>query len=151
MIRESREQLRAGWTASGIVEAPVETVWQIMLEMNPLLTEDDQRTINHSGKQLFATTTGKHLEGKVTIEVDASQHSIAVQGEWWYRGIHAVEPHARGSLVIYRVYNVAPGLSRWMVPLMQRPFKHQMRDQLRLLIDEIGKQLGCKTDFIANS
>ena len=60
----------------------------------------------------------------VTVEVDPTRRTLAVRGHWWYRGVHTVTPHLRGSLLDYRVHNAA-WWGRWMVPLMQwrRPWR----------------------------
>ena len=132
---------KAQWVVSGVVEAPVEKVWQALLDSNDYLTAADRQTIARDGK--LTTTIGKPSQGKITIEVDAKQHSIATQGEWWYRGVQSVEPHARGSLLTYRVYNIAPGIGWWAAQLVQgREHARVMQDTLQASLEAIGKKLG---------
>ena len=50
--------------------------------------------------------------------------------------------HARGSLVEYRVHNIATR-GRWVVPLMQRRLPDQMRGALADLLQTIGRHLDC--------
>src|SRR5712691_6516486 len=76
------------WFASGVVEAPVDAVFTALLAVGP------------------AADLGDQAEA-VTVEVDHDRHTLAVQGRWWYRGVHAVREHPRGSLIEYRVHNVA--------------------------------------------
>jgi hypothetical protein len=92
-----------------------------------------------------ASTAGKHGEGRISLEVDKKQHRAAIQGEWWYRGVYAIDPHARGSLLVYQVYNIAPGVSWWLAQVFQGPeHARKMDAQLQqTLLRTIGDQLGC--------
>jgi hypothetical protein len=82
--------------------------------------------------------------------VDKVRHSIAVQGEWWYCGVHTVEPHPRGSLVVYNVYNIAPGIGWWGAQLVQgRENARTMKPQLQAGLDAIGAKLGCAVSKVA--
>jgi hypothetical protein len=137
--------LKPGWTVSGVVEAPVEQVWPVLLENFSSVGLDKQVVEGYSGAQPYVTSIGKPGNGKITIEVDKVQHSIATQGEWWYRGVHTVKPHPRGSLVTYEVYNIAPGIGHWAAQWVQgRENAGKMKGQLRASLEAIGKQLGCK-------
>jgi len=130
---------------SGIVEAPVEQVWDILIDATPGLTATDKEMIARQGEaQPFTTAVGKPGEGKTKIEVDKNQHSIAIEGEWWYRGVHTVKHHPKGNLVIYEVYNIAPGLTRWMAQLVQGPQHARTMDyQLQQVLDAISDRLHC--------
>jgi hypothetical protein len=78
----------------------------------------------------------------VFAEVDPNRHTLAVQGHWWYRGVHAVGECPQGSLIEYRARNVATR-ARWAVPLMQRRLSEQMRRDLAALLQAIGRHLNC--------
>ena len=137
-------------TVAGVIEAPVPQVWTALLDSNPLLTPEDREAIaRHSGPQPWSSIKGEHLQGRTHIEVDPQRHRIAVEGDWWYRGVHSVEAHERGSLLVYRVYNIAPGVTRLAVPLMQRGLGGQMRDQLQQLLGALGTRLHCATQLVA--
>ena len=56
---------------------------------------------------------------RLTVTVDRTARSVTLQGEWWYRGVTRVEPDPRGSLVSYRMFDVAPG-HRWAVRMVSR-------------------------------
>jgi hypothetical protein len=139
------------WMESGIVEAPVEQVWRILLDGNPILTLDDRKSIlNQSSPNPFTSSIGKPGEGKIYVEVDRKTHSIAIKGEWWYRGVQSVEAHPRGSLVRYAVYNIAPGIGWWAAQLVQgRQHAHEMPDQFRALLSSIGSSLNCATELLS--
>ena len=149
MTQHSVRNSGAQWSVSGIVEAPVERVWDALVESNPYLSAADRATIAHS--ETFTTSAGKPGEGRATVEVDRRRHQIAVQGEWWYRGVHSVEPHLRGSLVTYEVYNVAPGIGWWAAQLVQgRANARTMASQLQSLLNTIGQWLGCKVSLLSS-
>lgn len=101
----------------------------------------------HKGAHPFTLTRGKPGERRMYIEVNQQRHSMAVQGEWWYRGVISVEPHARGSLLVYRVYNIAPGAGWWAAQLVQGPsHARRMREtHLQPLLNAIGERLSCAT------
>jgi hypothetical protein len=118
-------------------------VWEALLNANPYLSSADKEAIARQ-TELFTTTVGNSMEGLVKIDVDKQRHSIAIEGQWWYRGIHTAEPHQKGSRLVYSVYNIAPSATRWMAQLVQGPQNaRNMPQQLRELLDAIGSQLHC--------
>ena len=129
------------WVASGVVEAPVERVWDQVLATMPGLPGAVTRA---GARGLERVATGSAGAGKISFEIDHQRHSIAAEGEWWYRGVYAVTPHARGSLVTYSVSNIAPGIGWWAAQLVQGPgHARDMRTQLAQRLDEIGRRLEC--------
>jgi hypothetical protein len=55
----------------------------------------------------------------ITVAVDHAAGTLSVQGGWWYRGETSVRPHPRGTLVTYRIFDVAPQ-GRWATWLISR-------------------------------
>ncbi len=146
----SRSQ--AQWTVAGVVAAPIAQVWMALLADHPALSMEDKQVIARGdGPQPFTRTSGKAGEGRIYVTVDHKQHNIAVQGEWWYRGVHSVEPHAHGSLLVYRVYNVAPGIGWWAAQYAQGPaHARTMRAQLQDLLHTIGGHLHCDSQLVGS-
>lgn len=70
-----------------------------------------------------------------TVEVDPVRRTFATQGGWWFRGECQLEPHPRGTLVVYRVFNVAR-TRRWMVPLVL--LQYRLSGQLAGMYDVSG-------------
>jgi hypothetical protein len=137
------------WSASGVVEAPVNDVWQALLEADAALTPADRTAIAHDRSGQFTKTTGQPGQGRIHVEVDSARRSIAIQGEWWYRGVHSVESHERGSLLTYRVYNVAPGIGWWAAQFVQgAQHARTMDGQVQVLLRAIGQKLGCDAYLI---
>ncbi|MFC6928892.1 hypothetical protein ACFQHO_52740 [Actinomadura yumaensis] len=81
-------------TLQGIVEAPVEQVTPLVLDVPP-------------------------VEG-VTVDADPAARTVAVQGGWWYRSETTVTPVPEGSLITQKIYNVAQRL-RWGSPSCPGP------------------------------
>jgi hypothetical protein len=133
------------WRASGILEAPVDQVWEKLLDTFPMLSPQERSELAREGSpEVLKMSAGKHGEGRISFEVDKKQHGAAIQGEWWYRGVYAIDPHARGSLLVYQVYNIAPGASWWLAQVFQGPeHARKMDAQLQTLLRTIGDQLGC--------
>jgi hypothetical protein len=55
----------------------------------------------------------------VTVAVDHAAGTLSVQGGWWYRGETSVRQHPRGTLVTYRILDIAPQ-GRWATWLVSR-------------------------------
>ncbi len=80
---------------TGVIEAPVERVTDAM-----------------------ASLYGDAQPPLPNVEIDRARRRFATQGDWWFRGEVTLVPHdAGGTLVTYRVLNVATK-RRWMVPIV---------------------------------
>jgi hypothetical protein len=123
----------------GVVEATPDAVAEILLDVRP------------GGRSpLAATGTADSVDGdefsitqegsKVTVTVDRAFRSVTVQGEWWYRGVTGVEPDPRGSLVVHRIFNVAPG-HRWAVRFVSRGPLGAAPGHFAEYIADLGRQL----------
>jgi hypothetical protein len=129
------------WLATGVVEAPVEAVFAALLAVGPAAIAHRDDPADADGLLRYEAPIGD-TPNAVTVEIDQNRHTLAVQGRWWYRGVYAVREHPRGSLIEYRVHNVATR-GRWAVPLMQHRLPHQMRRDLAALLQAISEYLGC--------
>ncbi|WP_433792227.1 hypothetical protein [Actinoplanes sp. CA-252034] len=102
----------------GVVEASPDAVAAVLLDVGPggrsplavagAVEHDD-------GGEFVVIVEGSRM----TVTVDRAARSVSLQGEWWYRGVTSVEPDPRGSLLVHRIYNVAPG-HRWAVRMVAR-------------------------------
>lgn len=106
---------KPSWSASGVVDAPPKEVWKALV-----------RSLRESGV------------GEVTV--NEAERRVSLQGDWWYRGEHIVKDHDGGSLIQYHVYNIASGMTRWMVPMFA-PSKDKLRDGFQELLRGLGKSL----------
>jgi hypothetical protein len=132
------------WSATGVVEAPVHAVFAALLAVGPTTgahhhPADNTTRGDPNGVLRYQASIGERAY-TVTVEVDQTSHTLAVQGHWWYRGVYSVRECARGSLVEYHVHNVATH-GRWVVPLMQRRLSHRISRDLADLLQNIGKHL----------
>jgi hypothetical protein len=83
------------------------------------------------------------LDGsRITVTVDRAARSVAQQGEWWYRGVTTVRPDPRGSLLVYRIFNVAPGHG-WAVRVVSRGPLTAAPAAFAATLEKLGEQLGC--------
>lgn len=133
------------WSASGLLEAPLDKTWEKLLDTFSMLSPQQRRELEREGgPDVWKMSAGKQGEGRIHLEVDKKHHRVAVQGEWWYRGVYSITAHPRGSLLVYQVYNVAPGAGWWLAQLVQGPEHARTMDaQLQTLLGIIGDQLGC--------
>ncbi len=140
--------LQPSWVVSGIIEAPVEQVWEAFFESTPLVSASDKQTVaRESGPVRLAGYVGAYSGGissKAHTEIDKQHRFIAVQGGWWYRGVHSIEPHERGSLISYRVYNLEQGPARWLIPWMNPKLGEQMKQGMLDTLHQISEKLHCK-------
>ena len=109
---------------SGLVEAPVEATWPALLAVVPEL-------------QPGATIPGIHTD------VDPARHQIAQQGEWWYRGVVAVNAAPDGTRITRSIHNIAPGWSGWLVPFVHRHDEHAFRAAHEALLRGVASRLAC--------
>lgn len=126
------------WLATGVVEAPVHAVFTALLAVGPAAHNTNAHA-DPDGVLRYQAPIGDPAH-TITVEVDQHRHTLAIQGRWWYRGVYAVRECPRGSLIEYRVHNIATQ-GRWAVPLMQRRLPHQMRRDLAALLQAIGRHL----------
>src|SRR4051812_42196653 len=114
-----------------VVEAPPDRVAEVLLDVRPggrsPLAPDGEGPGTDSevpGTDSEATVADGEVTGtdgdrdtfevvrdgsRMTVTVDRGRREVALQGEWWYRGVTSVEPHPLGSRVIHRIFNVAQG------------------------------------------
>jgi hypothetical protein len=134
------------WLATGVVEAPVQVVFTALLTVGPAADAHPNPASNNADADsdgvLRYQAPIDNPAHTVTVEVDANQHILTVQGQWWYRGVYTVRECPRGSLIEYRVHNIATH-TRWAVPLMQCRLPHHMRRDLAALLQTIGRHLNC--------
>ncbi|RVX46142.1 hypothetical protein EDD27_8994 [Nonomuraea polychroma] len=101
---------------AGVVTAPVEQVWQILVGDRPA-----------------------HV-----MKTEIGEHTVAYQGGWWYRGEWSVTRHPEGTRVDHRVYSVAGPY--WAVALANHlfiGFAERTRRSFAEGISRIADQLGC--------
>ena len=133
------------WLATGVVEAPVDAVFAALLASGPAAGTQHNPPGAATGPGADRVLRYRAPVGDsgyvAAIEVDPKEHSLAVQGNWWYRGVYTVRACPQGSLIEYRVHNAA-SRGRWAVPLMQRRLPRQMDRDLAALLQTIGRHLG---------
>ena len=142
---------KSKWTYIGLIEAPVEQVWDALLQVSPLLAHVDHQAVTQGpAVQHLNTTFGEPAIARISVDIDRHQHVLATQGEWWYRGVYTIELHPRGSLLAYRVYNVAPPGSRWLVPFVTRQYPAALQASFQQVLQALGECLSCSAVLIAN-
>lgn len=147
---------QAMWTLAGVVEAPVEQVLGVLFNVRPGRVDGDNglvlstegpaeygAIVLEGGPHRFTATAGQPAVTSVNVEVDREGRRLVVQGHFWYRGVYTLEPHERGSRILYRVYNVAPGVPQWLVRLWQFQFPRRMRNRFQRLLHAVGGRLAC--------
>jgi len=81
-----------------VVEAPPDEVAEILLDVRP-----GGRSPIAARGEVAETDPGDDdfvvvLEGsRMTVTIDRARRSVALQGEWWYRGVTSIEPDPRGT------------------------------------------------------
>jgi len=148
-----------GWTAYGVIEAPLDAVCAELLlaEPGPVGPANAPllRAIAGAGRLMGgaelrggpATFTlhyrGAHQAGG-TVEVGT--RSFAMQGGYKFRAEYHFAPHERGTLLTYRAINVAPGAHREKA-LVKLQFRlgGLLRVGLRGALRIIGAHLSCRT------
>jgi len=126
----------------GVVEAPPEAVAAILLDVRP------------GGRSpLAATGVAEPARGdvftvtrdgsKLTVAVDREALMVTVKGEWWYQGVTTASSDERGTLITYRIFNVAPA-QRWAVRFVSRGPLNAAPADFAALLAALGTELTCK-------
>jgi hypothetical protein len=124
----------------GVVEAAPDAVAGILLDVRPggrSPIAPDGTADSLDGDEFAVMQEGS----KISISVDRPARSVTRQGEWWYRGVTSVEPDPRGSMVIHRIFNVAPG-HRWAVRFVSRGPLAAAPAAFAEHVADLGRQLG---------
>lgn len=132
------------WEVSGVVDAPPERVWRSLLNNTAGLSDTDRRAIaRHEGPQPYVGHSSSEA-GELSIEVDKKRRTVTTEGGWWYRGTFSVEPYEEGgSLVLYRVENVATGAGWWIARLVQGlNYTREMERDFQETLNAIERELG---------
>jgi hypothetical protein len=119
------------WVATGVIEAPLERVLDLVLRVEPGKPSRDNAFLMSTipgvhgarvsgGPATFDVHYGQHVGGR--IEVDRGRRSFAFQGGFKFRGEYWFDPHERGTLLTYKVFNVAPASHREN-PLVRLQFR----------------------------
>lgn len=77
----------------------------------------------------------------VTAGVDHADGTVWVQGGWWYRGETSIRPHPRGTLVTYRILDIAPQ-GRWATWFVSRGPLRDAPAVFASSLAEAGRRLG---------
>ena len=125
----------------GVVEATPEAVAAILLDVrpggrSPIAATGVADPVD--GDRFVVTDNGS----KITVTVDRAARSVTQQGEWWYRGVTAVEPDRRGTVVVHRILNVAPR-HRWAVRFVSRGPLAAAPAAFAGHLARLGEQLHC--------
>jgi hypothetical protein len=124
----------------GVVAASPDVVAAVLLDVGPGGRSPLTVTgaIEHGDGDEFVVI----VEGsRMTVTVDHAARSVALQGEWWYRGVTSVEPDSRGSVVIHRIHNVAPG-HRWAVRMVARGPLNAAPAAFATHLEQLSRELG---------
>jgi hypothetical protein len=77
---------------------------------------------------------------RVKVQVSPETQEVAVQGEWWFRGVLRVESMSPlVTRVTLRVYNIAPSPGRLLVPLVARGMKEKTEVDLRAISQRLAR------------
>ena len=135
---------------TGLVGADEERVWTALLETSPYLTPRMREMITRSHGVLRFPARPADGEAEtspvpgVNAEADDNSHTLAISGQWWFRGVYSMTPQGSDTLLRYQVFNAAPSATRWLVPLVAGPaLRASARPQFEQTLTAIGSLLGC--------
>jgi hypothetical protein len=148
-----------GWTATGVVEAPLERVVEVLLVAEegpigkrnvPLLQAVPGagrllgRATLRGGPHEFVVLYGANPGG--TVEVDRTEGYFAFQGGYKFRAEYRFTAHEKGTLLTYRAINVAPLEHRQRTAIrFQFWLAGKLKVGLRGGLRRIGTALACRT------
>lgn len=124
-----------------VVEAPPDRVAEVVLDVRP-----GGRSPLAAEGEVAETDEGDSFEvvkdgSRMTVTVDRARREVALQGEWWYRGVTSVEPDPHGSRVVHRIFNVAEGHG-WAVRFVSRGPLNAAPRTFADVVRRLGETLG---------
>ena len=144
------ESAKPRQSLTGVVGADEERVWGALLEASPYVTPRMREMITGSHGVLRFTAVPADGQPEtspvpgVNVEADNDSHTLAISGQWWFRGVYSVIPQGPDTLLRYQVFNAAPGATRWLVPLVAVPaLRASARPQFEQTLAAISSLLGC--------
>ena len=144
------ESVKLRQSLTGIVGAEEERVWGALLETSPYLTPRMREMItgSHGVLRFPARLADGQTETSpvpgVNVEADDDSHTLAISGQWWFRGVYSMIPQRHDTLLRYQVLNAASRATRWLVPLVAGPaLRASARPQFEQTLTAIGSLLGC--------
>lgn len=156
--REGEIVTHQGWTATGVIEAPLKRVSDVLLTATegpigggnaPLLgaVPGAGRLLGNAtlrgGPRNFSLHYGAHAGGKV--EVDPARGFFRFEGGYKFAAEYRFTPHPKGTLLTYKAINVAPAdhQNRAAVRL-QFWLGGKLKIGLRSGLRRMGKALDCR-------
>ena len=125
----------------GVIEAPPDRVAEVLLDVRPggrsPIAARGEVAEADPGDDFVVVQDGSRL----TVSVDRAQRTVALQGEWWYRGVTSVEPDPRGSRLVHRIFNVAQGHG-WAVRFVARGPVNSAPRTFAEMVHGLGELLG---------
>jgi len=105
-----------------MVHAPLAETWRAMLSVLPELSGLDLAALLQlDAPRTFIVPLGEPPVSTTRVEVDPLELQVSQAGQWWYCGVVTVTARDGGPSAVTRsVYNIAPGLSAWLVPFVHR-------------------------------
>jgi hypothetical protein len=89
----------------------------------------------------FIVPLGEPHVSETRVEVDPIELRVSQTGQWWYFGVVKVTAHEANSAVTRSVYNIAPGLSAWLVPFVHRHDQAALESAHESFLRAIREQL----------
>jgi hypothetical protein len=156
--QEGEIMTQQGWTATGVIEAPLERVSDVLLTATegPIGTGNAPllRAVPGAGRLLgnatlrggprsFTLHYGLHPGGKV--EVDPAHGYFRFEGGYKFSAEYRFTPHPKGTFLTYRAINVAPADHQNRAAVrFQFWLGGKLKIGLRSGLRRMGKALGCR-------
>ncbi|MGW6707978.1 SRPBCC family protein [Streptomyces sp. NPDC054956] len=148
---------QAKWIVTGTVDAPVEQVAQLLLDVrtgdagvdgNALVLAGDHAQEGggltlEGGPAQFTGRFGDSGEDYLEVTVDRETRSVRVQT--WYGGTYAVEPLGAGTRVVLSVHNLVPNSGRIGQKIAGIGVESRLERRLQTVLAAVGQHLGCAT------
>jgi hypothetical protein len=147
-----------GWTATGVIEAPLARVARVLLAVEEGSISDTNAPLLFAlpgagrflrsatlvgGPDTFTVHYGRLPGG--TVEVDPAKGWFAFQGGYKFRAEYRFSPHPKGTLLTYRAVNVAPGAHQSRLAVrFQFWLGGRLKIGLRGALRRIGRLLDCR-------
>lgn len=133
------------WSFEKTTKFSIEKVEEILFAMHtgeyklenfPFILKNRTQCFVTKESELFIIT---YKDGhKEFVTIDATNHKLTYQGEWWYKGVYTLQRNNNQTIITLDIYNVANKF-RWVASLMILPEKKKHKADFEQLINNLEK------------
>lgn len=148
MADRSAERVALG-AVTAVVTAPLDRVVDLVFSVRSGPVGPDNAALLHAVQESPAmemTGGPEHFETRLAdghslqLVLFREARIVRIQGQWWYRGEYTFDAHPEGTLMTYRIYNLAR-LPDLVIKMWQHSLLRRQQDGAEALAQTLSNRL----------